>query len=112
MHKDPLFAKKCCQLLFNSIPSLNNQNTSVAAIGESNAVPDNFIDLQTRDMPYFAFYEAYSEELLKEMLHIRGIIDHPDIYKPLARKPMSEIEWREFDRILDRIGFRKQWPEL
>jgi len=63
-------------------------------------------------MPYFDFYEAHSEELLKEMLHIRGIIDHPVIYKPLARKPMNEIEWREFNWILDRIGFRKKWPDL
>jgi len=63
-------------------------------------------------MPYFAFYDAYGEELLKEMLYIRGIIDHPDIYKPAARKPMSKIEWQEFDWILDRIGFKKKWPFL
>ena len=63
-------------------------------------------------MPYFAFYDAYSEELLKQMLYMRGIIDHPDIYKPMAGKPLSEIEWREFNWTLDRIGFRKKWPGL
>ena len=63
-------------------------------------------------MPYFAFYDSYPEELLKAMLHIRGVIDHPDIIAPRAKQPMSEIEWREFNWILDRIGFRKKWTEL
>jgi len=63
-------------------------------------------------MPYFAFYDSYPEELLKAMLHIRGVIDHPDIIAPRAKEPMSEIEWREFNWILDRIGFRKKWTEL
>ena len=63
-------------------------------------------------MPYFAFYEGYSEELLKQMLYMRGIIDHPDIYRPLAGKPLSEIEWREFNWTLDRIGFKKKWTDL
>ncbi len=63
-------------------------------------------------MPYFAFYDSYPEELLKTMLHIRGVIDHPDIIPPKAKQPMSEIEWREFNWILDRIGFRKKWTEL
>jgi dihydrodipicolinate synthase/N-acetylneuraminate lyase len=63
-------------------------------------------------MPYFAFYEANSEALLKKMLHMRGIIDHPDIYGPLAAKPLSQIEWREFNWTLDRIGFKRKWPDL
>lgn len=63
-------------------------------------------------MPYFAFYDNYSEELLKAMLHERGVIDHPDIIAPRAKEPMSEIEWREFNWILDRIGFRKKWTDL
>ena len=63
-------------------------------------------------MSYFAFYDSYPEELLKAMLHIRGVIDHPDIIPPRAKQPMSEIEWREFNWILDRIGFRKKWTEL
>ncbi|MCH2202817.1 MAG: dihydrodipicolinate synthase family protein [Fuerstiella sp.] len=65
-----------------------------------------------RIAPYFAFYDAYSEELLKVMLHERGIIDHPDVIAPRAKLPMSEIEWREFNWVLDRIGWRKQWPEI
>jgi hypothetical protein len=63
-------------------------------------------------MPYFAFYDAYPEELLKAMLHIRGVIDYPNIISPRAKYPMSEIEWKEFNWILDRIGFRKNWTEL
>lgn len=63
-------------------------------------------------MPYFAFYDNYSEELLKEMLHIRGVIDHPDIIAPRAKQPMSKIEWREFNWILDKIGFRKIWTDI
>ena len=52
-------------------------------------------------MPYFAFYVNYSEELLKAMLHIRDVIDHPNIIPPRAKEPMSKIEWREFNWILD-----------
>jgi len=63
-------------------------------------------------MPYFAFYDAYPEELLKAMLHIRGVIDYPNIIPPRAKYPMSEIEWKEFNWILDKIGFRKKWTEL
>lgn len=63
-------------------------------------------------MPYFAFYDSYSEELLKEMLYIRGIIDCPNIIAPRAKQPMSEIEWREFNWILSRIGFKKKWTDL
>ena len=63
-------------------------------------------------MPYFAFYDNYSEELLKAMLYERGVIDHPDIIAPRAKQPMSEIEWREFNWILSRIGFRKKWTDL
>ena len=63
-------------------------------------------------MPYFAFYDNYSEELLKAMLHQRGVIDHPDIIAPRAKEPMSEIEWREFSWVLERIGFREKWTDL
>lgn len=63
-------------------------------------------------MPYFAFYDNYSEELLKAMLYERGVIDHPDIIAPRAKKPMSKIEWREFNWILDRIGLRNKWPNI
>ncbi|VAX15432.1 hypothetical protein MNBD_IGNAVI01-689 [hydrothermal vent metagenome] len=63
-------------------------------------------------MPYFAFYDSYPEELLKAMLHMRGVIDHPNIIAPRAKEPMSEIEWHEFNWVLDRIGFRKKWTDL
>jgi len=63
-------------------------------------------------MPYFAFYDNYSEELLKAMLHMRDVIDYPNIIPPRAKEPMSKIEWREFNWVLDRIGFRKKWTNL
>ncbi len=63
-------------------------------------------------MPYFSFYDNYSEELLKAMLYERGIIDHPNIIAPSAKEPMSEIEWREFNWVLDRIGLRNKWPNI
>lgn len=63
-------------------------------------------------MPYFAFYDNYSEELLKAMLYERGVIDHPDIIAPRAKQPMSKIEWQEFNWILDRIGLRNKWPNI
>ncbi|MEZ6054227.1 MAG: dihydrodipicolinate synthase family protein [Planctomycetaceae bacterium] len=56
-------------------------------------------------IPYLGFYLDYSEELLKAMLHRRGIIDHPDVIAPRACAPMSQIERREFDWVLERIGF-------
>ena len=63
-------------------------------------------------MPYFAFYDNYSEELLKAMLHERGVIDHPDIISPRAKKPRSEIEWRELNWVLDQSGLRNKWPNI
>jgi len=63
-------------------------------------------------MPYFAFYDNYSEELLKTMLYERKVIDYPDIIPPRAKEPMSKIEWKEFNWILDRIGLRNKWPNI
>ncbi len=63
-------------------------------------------------MPYFAFYDNYSEELLKAMLYERGVIDHPDIIAPRAKAPMSEVEWQEFNWVLDRIGLKNKWPNI
>ncbi len=56
-------------------------------------------------LPYFMFYEEYSEELLKKMLHMRGIIACPDALKPRAPARMSEAEWKEFLWTLERIPF-------
>jgi dihydrodipicolinate synthase/N-acetylneuraminate lyase len=60
-----------------------------------------------RLLPYFVFYDMYPEELLKKMLHLRGIIDCPRIIPPRAGKPMSDVEWREFEWVLQRIRFSK-----
>ncbi len=56
-------------------------------------------------LPYLGFYLDYSEELLKDMLHRRGIIDHPDVIAPPASAPMSDVERREFEWVLERIGY-------
>lgn len=58
-----------------------------------------------RLLPYFVFLEMYPEELLKRMLHRRGIIDCPQIIAPRSGKPMSAIELRELDWVLERIGY-------
>jgi dihydrodipicolinate synthase/N-acetylneuraminate lyase len=63
-------------------------------------------------VPYLEFYLDYSEELLKSMLHSRGVIDCADVIAPRACPPMSEIERGELDWVLDRIGFRKTWPQI
>jgi hypothetical protein len=58
------------------------------------------------------FYADYSEELLKHLLHLRGVIDCPNVIAPRANPPMSETEWRELDWVLDRIGYKKHWPDI
>ena len=63
-------------------------------------------------LPYLEFYLDYPEELLKSMLHERGVIDCPTILSPRACAPMSEVERRELDWILDRITWRKTWPDI
>lgn len=59
-------------------------------------------------MPYLAFYLDYSEELLKYLLHRRGIIDHPTVLQPPAGAPMSDVERQEFEWVLDRIEFARR----
>jgi len=63
-------------------------------------------------LPYFIFYQDYSTELLKTMLHLRGIIACPKVIPPAGASPMSDFERREFDWVLDRIGWRKRWPDI
>ncbi|MFH1741162.1 MAG: dihydrodipicolinate synthase family protein [bacterium] len=63
-------------------------------------------------LPYLQFYLDYPDELLKKMLHERGVIDCPDTIAPRAFSPMSEAEWREFNWVLNRIGWRKKWPRI
>jgi dihydrodipicolinate synthase/N-acetylneuraminate lyase len=58
-----------------------------------------------RLLPYLTFYMDHSEELLKKMLHLRGVIDCPAVIEPRQAPPMSEVEWREFEWVLRRIGY-------
>lgn len=57
-------------------------------------------------LPYLTFYLDYPEELLKEMLHIRGLIDDPSVIAPPASAPMSPVERSEFEWVLRRIGLK------
>lgn len=60
-------------------------------------------------LPYLEFYLDYPEELLKWMLHQRGIIECPDVILPRGCAPMSDVQRREFQWVLDQIGWRKTW---
>ncbi|MCP4640855.1 MAG: dihydrodipicolinate synthase family protein [bacterium] len=62
-------------------------------------------------LPYFMFYTDYSEELLKAMLHLRGIIDCPHVIPPRRDLPMSEVEWQELRWVLERIGYARGWGD-
>lgn len=59
-------------------------------------------------LPYLMFYMDYSEELLKRMLHLRGVIDCAAVISPRQSRPMSEVEWRELEWVLDRIGYPRR----
>jgi len=63
-------------------------------------------------VPYLEFYLDYPEELLKWMLYERGVMDCPNVLAPPAAAPMSDVERAEFNWVLDRIGWRKQWPAI
>lgn len=63
-------------------------------------------------LPYLGFYLDYPEELLKYMLHARGVMDCPRVLDPPASAPMSDVERQEFNWVLDRIGWRKQWLDI
>lgn len=63
-------------------------------------------------LPYLAFYLEHPAELLKWMLHDRGVIDCPKVIAPAGAAPISELERREFEWVLDRIGWRKRWPDI
>lgn len=58
-----------------------------------------------RILPYFVFYNDHSDELLKAMLHSRGVIDDPSVISPMGVAPLGEVERREFLWVLDRIGW-------
>ena len=63
-------------------------------------------------LPYLAFYLDNPEELLKAMLHELGVMDHPDILAPPVSAPLSATEWKEFNWVLDRIDWRRKWPNI
>jgi 4-hydroxy-tetrahydrodipicolinate synthase len=63
-------------------------------------------------LPYLQFYLDCPEELLKRMLHQRGILDCPEIIAPRAAAPMSDVEAREFEWVLDRIDWTKAWTRF
>jgi dihydrodipicolinate synthase/N-acetylneuraminate lyase len=62
-----------------------------------------------RILPYLDFYLEYPEELLKRMLHLRGILDCAKVIEPAASAPMSETEWQAFERVLQRTGLNSRW---
>lgn len=63
-------------------------------------------------LPYLTFYTEASSVLLKEMLHARGIIDHKDTIAPPPKESVGEIERRELAWVLERIGWKKSWPNI
>ena len=65
-----------------------------------------------RMLPYLHLYSEHGREMLKAMLHRRGIIDCPKVIPPADRPPMSEIKWREFEWVLERIGLTNRWPDI
>ena len=65
----------------------------------------------TQILPYLSFYENYSDELLKYMLYYRGIISSPRTIPPNAPLRMGEVEMREFNWILSRINWKKDWAD-
>ncbi|HPG66962.1 MAG TPA: dihydrodipicolinate synthase family protein [Candidatus Hydrogenedentes bacterium] len=63
-----------------------------------------------RLLPYFMFYDDHSEELLKKMLHRRGVLECPAVIDPPKAPPMSEVEWRELEWVLERIAYGRDVP--
>ena len=88
---------------------LHNLTVKEYLAGNQDVAADLFYN---RIMPYFTFYDNYSEELLKRILFERKVIDHPNVLSPRSKEPMSEAEWREFEWILDRIKLRNKWPDI
>ena len=65
-----------------------------------------------RLLPYLTFYSEHNRELLKYMLWRRGVIDCPKVIPPVGSPPMSEIKWREFEWVLQRVGLTSRWPDI
>lgn len=77
--------------------------------GEEEKAADLYFD---KVLPYLGFYMDHSSQLLKEMLHRRGVIDCPKVIPPVGGSPMSEVERREFEWVLGRIDFDQKWPDI
>lgn len=65
-----------------------------------------------RLLPYLMFYSEHNRELLKYMLWRRGVIDCPKVIPPVGAPLMSEVKWREFEWILQRVGLTSRWPDI
>ena len=66
-----------------------------------------------RVLPYLLLYMDYSEELLKAMLHKRGVLNSPAVIQPAGSPPMSAIERGELEWALERIGLLDtRWPDI
>ena len=64
-------------------------------------------------LPYLMFYSDHYRELLKQMLHRRGVIDSPEQLLPRETTPLTKAEQREFDWILKRVGLADlRFPEV
>lgn len=66
----------------------------------------------TQILPYLEFYLDNPEELLKWMLHARGVMDCPRVLAPPAAAPIGPVERAQLEWVLDLIGWRKQWPQI
>lgn len=56
-------------------------------------------------LPYLVFYDANGEELLKKMLHWRGVIDCDLVIPPSQKPNLTTQELAIFKGVLNRIGF-------
>jgi dihydrodipicolinate synthase/N-acetylneuraminate lyase len=65
-------------------------------------------------LPYFMFYSSSNWlRNLKMMLHMRGIIDTPNMCLPDDEPPAySKTVMDEYLWTLDHIGWTKQWPDI
>jgi 4-hydroxy-tetrahydrodipicolinate synthase len=62
-------------------------------------------------LPYLAFYLEYPHQLLKQMLHRRGVIDCP-LELPPGSRPMSPADQQAFDWVFHRTGLDSRWPQI
>lgn len=68
-----------------------------------------------RILPYLVFYSSDNWlRNLKMMLHMRGILDTPNLCQPENDVPPAHgsVVMKEYQWALDRIGWRKTWPNI